>query len=793
MKTNIKITSIIDAGINYLLSQQVKDFPEAVHYLTLPCRMPGGDYKYETHKTKLFQRMIILDALLDTIEFFDKGKVSKEIIKSEIIKILKSRHPLVEGGWSYIPDLLLLPPDADDLGLVLQLLSRTGGKELGSLCDKALEILFTYNVHPDGCFNTWIVDPNDHSDHAQKMAEYIEVVGGKGGSPEVVGNLIQGLLFYDKCKYKTQIAGAINYLIDQQCEQGYWNSKWYWGKHYSTFKVISVLSDIAPDNRSIILAYQYICNSQHNDGGWGEPKSDPLNTAFALLCLIKYTDRLDIINKGIRYLASTQLNDGSWERIPFIKMETEDDNITYESRTISTSFCIKALVTHFANARISRNISLNLNELPFEKINGELSVYSNEHGQWALVKNHNLIRRNLTPIKKEKIFCGKPGLHIIEISKRCNLSCTYCAPADEGNSFLKKQIDKENDNPINEKIAEFITENSGNTFCVEFQGGEPLINFKAIKYFVLKIKELSVPLNKKPRFRVVSNLLLLNDKIVNFIFQNNIEINTSLDGPEHLHNKNRISSGKINSYQKVIKGISLFHKHKINIGVLAVITKDSLDFPEEIIDQFYALGLKHFVLNPVTKVGNATKNWDKIGIDPIEYSYFWKKIVKRCFVYHEKNIPIWDRTLQLLIEKIILVQNPGFIDLNDPCGCVHGQIAYDLQGNIYPCDEARFSDKIIIGNVVQNTFDDLIHSKITRQLIEASNININNCQKCPYQPWCGRCPVKNKFQSGRFDVKSKLTVNCQLWGGIFDRFFELYDENPHQIRKVASFIKSGIF
>ena len=654
-----------------------------------------------------------------------------EVIKSEVVKILKSKHPKVEGGWSYIPDLLLLPPDADDLGLLLQLLSRTGGKELCSVCDKALGLLFTYNTYPDGSFNTWIIDPNDNSTHARKMAEYIEVIGGKGTSADVVSNLIMGLLYYDKYKYKSQIASGINYLIKQQNEQGYWESKWYWGKYYASFRVLSVLCDILPGNKAIHLSQQFIRISQNDDGGWGDIKSDPLNTAFALLCLLNSNDS-DIINKGLSYLASTQLKDGSWPKIPFVKMETEDRTITYESRSITTSFCIKALVNHFIKNQILPNICLNLKELTLERKTGKLSIFSNERGQWALLKDDNLIQHNPMPVAKENIFCGTPGLHIIEISKLCNLSCTYCAPATKRSSFLNKEIDFNNN--IFEKIAGFITANSGYSFCVEFQGGEPLINFKVIEYFVLKIKELSVPLNKKPTFRLVSNLLLLNNEIVEFLVRNNVEVNTSLDGPEHLHNKNRIASGKINCYQKVIEGISRFKQHQINVGVLAVVTKDSLNIPEEIVDHFYSLSILKFVLNPVTQVGNASRNWNEIGIEPIEYSHFWKKLVIRCFEYHKKNIPVWDRTLQLLIEKIILVQNPGFVDLNSPCGCVHGQIAYDLQGNIYPCDEARFNNKVILGNVAYNTFYEITHSRETLQLIKASKINMQNCGNCPPAP-----------------------------------------------------------
>jgi squalene-hopene/tetraprenyl-beta-curcumene cyclase len=336
----VNLISAIKKGIGYLLTQNFIGYPEAVHYMTLPCLTSQG-VMHQMHPTVFFQRMVILDSLLDCFETDDR--ITKELIKDEIAIIIKSRHPHLKGGWSYIPDFLDLPPDTDDLGMVIQLLSRTGGSGLASISDEALEIIFKYNTCPDGSFDLWIIDPSDTSQHTKEIYKYIKVIGGRGPSPEVMGNLIYALALYDIEKFKHQIEKGVRYLESCQDEKGFWPSKWYWGNYYGTYRAVDALRTIDPSSISIFKAGNYLIDVQNRDGGWGEETSNPIDTALALLSLSKNSDSHNTQQKGISYLIQKQLADGSWNSSPFIKLLTSDGPVTYESSTITTSLCIKAL------------------------------------------------------------------------------------------------------------------------------------------------------------------------------------------------------------------------------------------------------------------------------------------------------------------------------------------------------------------------------------------------------------------------------------------------------------------
>ena len=89
---------------------------------------------------------------------------------------------------------------------------------------------------------------------------------------------------------------------------------------------------------------------------------------------------------------------------------------------------------------------------------------------------------------------------------------------------------------------------------IEFQGGEPLLNFPLIVKIVDSAKAMAPKADKEIDFVIASNLALLTDEILSFCKANDVQISTSLDGPRDLHNSNRPRPGG-NSYELAVKGI----------------------------------------------------------------------------------------------------------------------------------------------------------------------------------------------------------------------------------------------
>src|SRR5438874_3776643 len=151
------------------------------------------------------------------------------------------------------------------------------------------------------------------------------------------------------------------------------------------------------------------------------------------------------------------------------------------------------------------------------------------------------------------------------------------------------------------------------TIKIEFQGGEPLLNFPLIQQIVEAARR-EAPDGKKLEFVIATNLALLSDEVLDFCRANSILLSTSLDGPGDLHNRNRPRPGG-NSYQLAVEGIRRAQKvlGPDRISALMTTTQSSLDRVDEIIDEYLRLDLEGIFLRPLSPYGFAikTKQFDK--------------------------------------------------------------------------------------------------------------------------------------------------------------------------------------
>lgn len=328
------------AATAFLLAEQKRGYCEAIHWLRLP-RLPDPEPHESTHGALLFQRSIVLDALLDArAAGID---VPEHVVNSEALDILQSKHRTVRGGWSYLTDVPELPPDADDLAAVLRVLARIGGRSLASTCDEPIRLALDA-ASTDGAFRTWILDPRGTTAGSRTVDAYLRIVDGWGTHPEVVANLVLSLMRYDRQRYQQAVVRACGYLAVNQQPSGAWRSRWYAGPYYGTYCAVAALDEAGIFPEVVLKARSFISSRQQPKGDW---EDDPTCTALALLAC-SASSRTAVAH-GTAFLQRTQDRDGSWESGPFIQFDTSDGGVEYASRTITTAFCLKAICAHLSH------------------------------------------------------------------------------------------------------------------------------------------------------------------------------------------------------------------------------------------------------------------------------------------------------------------------------------------------------------------------------------------------------------------------------------------------------------
>ncbi len=331
----------IQKSLQFLVSEHEKGYNELKHLMYLD-KIDGFNNKTKIHIGDVFQRAIITEIYCDVLENLELPEW-KELINQQIDFIKDQKLKTRIGGWSYFPTCKEISADVDDLGQIIQVLKRTSNKILiEKYCKKPIDILLKERSNPDGGIETWIL-PKKKLNSLEKLQEhYNKTKWGEGPDNEVVANFIYGLLLLNEEKYQNQIDLSTSFLLNNQNPEGFWVSRWYYGNYYGTYVCLRLFSKLDIQNDNTNKAIIFIKNSQNIDGGWGlNDKSDPLNTALALLSLLFYESNSKDILKAVTFLKKTQFEDGSWTAVDFIRPKT---NEPYKSNTITTAYVLKALI-----------------------------------------------------------------------------------------------------------------------------------------------------------------------------------------------------------------------------------------------------------------------------------------------------------------------------------------------------------------------------------------------------------------------------------------------------------------
>ena len=347
--------------------------------------------------------------------------------------------------------------------------------------------------------------------------------------------------------------------------------------------------------------------------------------------------------------------------------------------------------------------------LPFRfiKLNADRYVAVNEVGEWqVLIKSdlEKLVKKTLnqeTPLYnslKSKHFLQDfdsnvgldllvlktrtkrhrttdfTSLHMFVVTLRCNHSCQYCQVSrqSEDRSAFDMTI------PMADKAIDFVFQSPAPSIKIEFQGGEPLLNFGLIKYIVLAVKSRNVAERRNLAFVIATNLSVLSDEILDFCSEHDVFISTSLDGPEDLHNANRQNAGS-NSYKITIAGINRAREAlgMDKVSALMTTTKASLSRITDIIDEYIRQGFNNIFLRSLSPYGFAikTKSFDSYAIQ--QWQEFYYKGLDYIIDINKNGKFFIEQYAAIILQKMLTPYGTGFVNLQSPAGIGIAGIVYN--------------------------------------------------------------------------------------------------------------------
>ena len=417
---------------------------------------------------------------------------------------------------------------------------------------------------------------------------------------------------------------------------------------------------------------------------------------------------------------------------------------------------------------------------------------------WTRLAGRNFIRSELSSataaerLRARKTFIHHgPNLHIVVVTLRCNETCIYCHASRADLDATHTDMTPE----LAEKTVDQILRSTNPNITIEFQGGEPLVAFPVVRHIIEYALQRNKTAGKKLEFTMVSNLSLMDEEKLAFLLANKVQICTSIDGPEQLHDKQRKLPGvgksahrastywikRINeAYGEMGLDPTLYH-----VEALLTTTSETLDRWKEVVDTYVALGCRALFLRPVDPFGFAEKTGHRIEYPRTDYLGFYRQAVDYMLELNRQGVQILERFAAIFLTKILGGQDPNFLDIRNPCGAGIGQIAYNYDGKVFTCDEGRMLHEMgdstfQIGHVATSTYREMMGHETVRALAIASNLDGQpDCVNCAYNPYCGVCPVHNHKTQGTLFGRMRESTLCAVHKGIQDYLFgKLADGDP---------------
>ncbi|NDJ21701.1 GRRM system radical SAM/SPASM domain protein [Nostoc sp. B(2019)] len=354
---------------------------------------------------------------------------------------------------------------------------------------------------------------------------------------------------------------------------------------------------------------------------------------------------------------------------------------------------------------------------------------------------------------------GPVELVIIQPTPFCNLDCDYCYLP---NRQSKTQMSLDLIEAIFKNL--FQSQLIDQYFTVVWHAGEPLsmlIAFYNAAFQIINQLNEELNQNRCTIYQAIqTNGTLINQAWCDLIKSYQVQIGISLDGLDFIHNAHRKTRKGLGTHASIMRGISLLKANNIDFRVIAVLTQDSLDYPEEMFNFFMENDIRKVGFNIDEKIGShESSSFENLGTEERYFTF-----IKRFYeLVKSTNFYLKIREFEELKNKICHgISNE-----------IKGQftpftiISIDYQGNFSTFSPELSSMKssiygdFILGNVKYDTFESACETYRFQRINQDIQAGVELCQHtCPYFSVCGGGSPANKYFENGFFASSE-TIYCR--------------------------------
>jgi len=338
----------------------------------------------------------------------------------------------------------------------------------------------------------------------------------------------------------------------------------------------------------------------------------------------------------------------------------------------------------------------------------------------------------------------------LHVAHTCNLNCSYCFASQGkyhgGRAVMSFEVGR--------RALDFLIENSGSrvNLEVDFFGGEPLMNWDVVKELVAYARTQEEPHNKKFRFTLTTNGMLIDDDVIDFANREMHNVVLSLDGRKEIHDRLRVDYAGQGSYDRIVPKFRELVERRGGKGyyMRGTFTHANPDFTRDLF-HMADLGFDQLSMEPVVCAPSdpAALTEEDLPIVLEQYEILAKEMLRR-----EKE----GRPITFYHYMLDLTGGPCIYKRISGCGSGTEYMAVTPWGDLYPCHQFVGEEAYKLGDIWQG-----VTNTAVRDEFKACNAYARPaCADCWAKLYCsGGCAANAYHDSG--SIKGVYDYGCELF------------------------------
>ncbi len=365
----------------------------------------------------------------------------------------------------------------------------------------------------------------------------------------------------------------------------------------------------------------------------------------------------------------------------------------------------------------------------------------------------------MTDTARNSILTAPSACHVMAkpSGSVCNIDCEYCFYLEKEKLYPDARNDwRMSDEVLELYVKQYIEAQDVPAVNFAWQGGEPTL--MGVDFFrrAVELQEQYAD-GKEITNAFQTNGILLDDEWGEFLAGNDFLVGLSIDGPRELHDRYRVDKGQKPTFDRVVDGLGMLQKHKVEFNTLTVLQNHNAEHPQQVYNFLKEIGSGYMQFIPIVERLAGDEPAD--GLELVQPEYDGKAKVTRWSVsptqYGRFLCTVFDEWVRHDVGRFFvqifdvslgswLGQDASLCIFAETCGSA---LIIEKNGDLYSCDHFVYPEHNL-GNVREMSIRDMVASPQQRKFGQDKADTLPRyCLECDYKFACnGGCP-KHRFES----------------------------------------------